>query len=135
MKIPYKDPLVAKQKAHERYLKVRDSSEYRNPDGSWKKGVVDKEVSKQRHRAWYLKNRERTNEEKRLERLARRQQSFGSCKICFKETYLDYDHCHLSNEFRGYICRNCNLALGHAFDNQQTLYNMIQYLRDFNDRR
>jgi len=39
------------------------------------------------------------------------------------------DHCHTSGRVRGLLCRACNLALGMVKDNQQTLENMLSYLR------
>ena len=58
-------------------------------------------------------------------------QQKGSCKICsknFPRLYVDHDH--NSGKVRGLLCHNCNLVLGHAFDNTDTLSNAIEYLRD-----
>jgi hypothetical protein len=41
------------------------------------------------------------------------------------------DHCHLTNNYRGTICRSCNHILGHCKDNEQILQSCIQYLLDF----
>jgi hypothetical protein len=54
-----------------------------------------------------------------------------SCCCC--KTSLTYDtcvidHCHTKGHVRGLLCRNCNLALGFAKDNKETLLNMIGYL-------
>ena len=40
------------------------------------------------------------------------------------------DHCHKTGKVRGIICRQCNLALGNARDNIQTLENMITYIKE-----
>ena len=39
------------------------------------------------------------------------------------------DHCHFTNEFRGYICNNCNLALGRFNDDEKLLRKAIDYLK------
>ncbi len=53
----------------------------------------------------------------------------GICPIC--ELHTDnwiLDHCHFSNNFRGYICNSCNLALGRFNDDPMILLNAINYL-------
>lgn len=52
-----------------------------------------------------------------------------SCPICGSfGTRLVFDHCHDTNTFRGFICKNCNSVLGHAGDNINSLVNYISYL-------
>ena len=55
----------------------------------------------------------------------------GNCPICgtFTEHWI-LDHCHFSNEFRGYICNNCNLGLGRFNDDVLLLKSAIKYLDD-----
>ena len=61
-------------------------------------------------------------------------QQAGRCAICgidiekppSKHTHLD--HCHDSNNFRGLLCVNCNVGLGHFKDNIATLQKAIKYL-------
>ena len=50
------------------------------------------------------------------------------CPICGSEEPLVVDHDHSTYEVRGLICNHCNLVLGHARDNIQTLKNAIAYL-------
>ena len=53
------------------------------------------------------------------------------CDMCtrqFPDEQLCVDHCHDSNKVRGLLCTNCNLTLGHAHDDVQTLQNGINYL-------
>ena len=38
------------------------------------------------------------------------------------------DHCHDSQVFRGFLCHNCNLALGKLNDDIETLQKAINYL-------
>ena len=51
------------------------------------------------------------------------------CPICGSEEPLVVDHDHSTQEVRGLICNNCNLVLGHAKDNIETLQNAIAYLQ------
>lgn len=53
----------------------------------------------------------------------------GMCMICKNEKATDIDHCHISGIVRGMICHNCNMMLGHAKDNNDTLLNAIEYLK------
>jgi len=39
------------------------------------------------------------------------------------------DHCHVTNQFRGWICRNCNTGIGNLGDNVEGLENAISYLK------
>lgn len=57
----------------------------------------------------------------------------GSCAICkTTETngrgYFHVDHCHNKGHVRGLLCAKCNILLGHADDNINTLKKAINYL-------
>jgi hypothetical protein len=45
------------------------------------------------------------------------------------------DHCHITNQPRGILCKKCNLMLGHANDNIEVLESAIQYLRKYMFKR
>jgi hypothetical protein len=56
----------------------------------------------------------------------------AACEICgFNQTRrpLAYDHCHQTGKFRGWICDNCNVALGMVRDNVDHLRMLIRYLQ------
>jgi hypothetical protein len=65
----------------------------------------------------------------------------GKCKLCPREGTLQLsgtgdkvdvlviDHCHTSGKFRGLLCHNCNIALGHFKDDISVLENAIAYLK------
>lgn len=59
----------------------------------------------------------------------------NSCAICKedKKTIRDWhvDHCHTTGKVRGILCHHCNLLLGNARDNKNTLYNAINYLNKY----
>lgn len=55
----------------------------------------------------------------------------GLCAICNKPDQrkeLSADHCHASGTKRGLLCSNCNLLLGNAKDDIETLKSAILYL-------
>ena len=62
------------------------------------------------------------------------EQQAGTCLICKKHQVnfkrrLAVDHCHTTGIVRGLLCSNCNLMLGHAKDNIETLQAGISYLQ------
>lgn len=50
------------------------------------------------------------------------------CEICGSTTELCFDHSHATGKFRGWLCHNCNFALGHAKDDPATLRALATYL-------
>lgn len=51
------------------------------------------------------------------------------CKICKRmDKKLVLDHDHETNEFRGWICNDCNSALGKFDDNIYLLIDALNYL-------
>lgn len=53
------------------------------------------------------------------------------CQICGTDEDKVLDHCHETNFVRGVLCRTCNVALGLFKDDQETMNNAVEYLRDF----
>ena len=52
------------------------------------------------------------------------------CAICGNNTDLVIDHDHKTGNFRGVLCRRCNLGLGHFNDNPALLLKAVDYLLD-----
>lgn len=52
----------------------------------------------------------------------------NNCQICFGEGIICYDHNHATGEFRGWLCRSCNVGLGYFRDNAEYLASAIKYL-------
>lgn len=52
----------------------------------------------------------------------------GSCAICGSHTKLCMDHCHLSGEPRGLLCKKCNAGIGMLNDSPTLLINALRYL-------
>lgn len=53
-------------------------------------------------------------------------------KLCDKET-LNLDHDHKTGEFRGYLCRSCNVGIGQLGDTIEGLNMGIRYLKKSNE--
>ena len=54
----------------------------------------------------------------------------GKCGCCGLWTdRLKRDHDHATGRVRDKLCNNCNLLLGHAFDNPRVLERAFEYLR------
>lgn len=60
------------------------------------------------------------------------------CQVCCRnEVIICVDHDHKISQVRGFLCLNCNAALGHVRDDKTVLYNLITYLEEWekkNDR-
>ena len=54
------------------------------------------------------------------------------CEICGEDPAprsLHLDHCHRTGAFRGWLCPQCNQALGLVKDDPKTLRTMIDYIK------
>jgi len=78
------------------------------------------------------RKREKENKEIKLAGIAGRKRP-KSCEICNTRGTICFDHCHETGRFRGWICRECNWALGHARDSIDILNKMIIYLERVNN--
>ena len=64
---------------------------------------------------------------KRLEAKASRPRP-ERCEECGSYGRICFDHNHLTNDFRGWLCTQCNMILGFAEDNAATLRKLAVYL-------
>lgn len=58
-----------------------------------------------------------------------------ACELCGAAPLkqgLHLDHCHTTNTFRGWLCRSCNMGLGHFRDEPELLKKAISYLTESN---
>jgi hypothetical protein len=112
----------------------------------WRAKNIDKE--KEYRKRWYLRSRSPEQLEKEkwaqikyrydlekedYERILEDQDN--KCKVCGKEfdsngkrTKLHIDHCHGSDEVRGFLCNNCNIGLGYFCDDPKILQSAAEYL-------
>lgn len=63
----------------------------------------------------------------------------GFCKVCNIAEIecnhkLNMDHCHKTGKFRGWLCENCNRALGCVKDDPRILNNLMEYLNENSKR-
>lgn len=95
--------------------------------------IKDSRTSEQvRYHDWWKKYRMRPVQVRALwEQQGRR------CAICTAALsepgnggrHTHVDHCHLTGRVRGVLCNHCNLMLGHAKDNPDTLARAAVYLQ------
>lgn len=52
----------------------------------------------------------------------------GPCEICARHLPLVWDHDHSDGAFRGWICDDCNVALGRFEDSTERMQKAIAYL-------
>lgn len=56
----------------------------------------------------------------------------GSCPICNEEVQRwVLDHCHISGQFRGWICGLCNTGIGNLRDDVDNLKRAAQYIENW----
>lgn len=58
------------------------------------------------------------------------EQKHGACKICNTESKLYFDHDHATGQFRGWICRKCNMGLGLLGDTAASIERALEYLKN-----
>ena len=83
-------------------------------------------------RDWYARNAEKRREKERLARLAKRAIRPAICDCCGKpprRNGMHRDHCHLTGEFRGWLCGPCNQGIGLLGDTEGGLQLAIKYLK------
>lgn len=69
----------------------------------------------------------RNNKEAKLWDIAGRPRA-EKCELCNIDELTVFDHCHLSGNFRGWICDRCNKVLGIVKDSSELLRKMANYL-------
>lgn len=52
------------------------------------------------------------------------------CEVCGSTFRLCIDHNHATGAFRGVLCHNCNLALGHLHDDPDIIIKLLNYLKE-----
>lgn len=113
------------------YYKMKDTPEYKAKRKKYyeeNKETIYKanRQYKKEHRARYTEL-SKLSREKKLELLAGRPRP-DICEVCGANEKIVYDHDHATGKFRGWICFSCNTSLGHARDNVEVLYKLIDYL-------
>ena len=111
------------QKRYERENKERIAREVKEYAITYRRGNRERIAKEARERA--LKSKYNLSNEQIVELY-----NTTVCQICGVETKrICVDHDHKSGKVRGYLCINCNSALGMAKDNVSILERMIMYLK------
>ena len=50
------------------------------------------------------------------------------CEVCGSTVNLCIDHDHVTGNYRGVLCNNCNLALGHLHDDPNIMIKLLNYI-------
>lgn len=132
----------------ERYQEIKKNFRKRNQEKhrEWLKKWIEK------NKEHYIKQRReyhnrpevkaRKNEYMEKWHLARREGLVGApkpdiCPVCGRKPIggnrgkgrICVDHCHKTGKIRGWLCDDCNVALGRVDDRIDILKNLIKYLR------
>ena len=96
----------------------------------------NKETARARSRAWRLANVDKKREQDRRSKglPTPSRPCPAACECCGKvQTYkaLALDHCHERAVFRGWLCSDCNNAIGLLGDNREGVMLAITYLEKY----
>ena len=113
-RMPYKDP--EKERERQRLRKRIRTPEQKARRAEW-------------NRRW------RSHRHGNQGRLRATRECPDKCEVCGNPPgpgrRLDFDHCHLTERFRGWLCNPCNMALGCAKDQSARLRRLADYLDNF----
>ena len=115
----------------------REKAAVRRADYSRRWSKLHPEKKREADKKWRATNPERSREnnrackQRRLGIIATRPRP-SVCETCGHppgRRALHLDHNHVTGVFRGWLCRECNLALGHVHDQPEVLDALAAYLR------
>lgn len=129
---PCKHGHVAKRRVHGGCIgcEGEKSNDWKRKNPEWLRAY-----SKARYAADPIKGRERVRKyaRKRLGSSPPTRETPQLCECCSRKPNgkggLHLDHCHVTGLFRGWLCHNCNTALGLLGDSQEGLLRALEYLR------
>jgi hypothetical protein len=70
-----------------------------------------------------------------LEKKHPRPPSGAPCECCGRIDKLHLDHCHSTDKFLGYCCKNCNVGIGHLGNSPEGVARALDYLQRAHGRR
>lgn len=138
----YKQTEEAKMK---RKIHVENNKEkIRQQQQAWKKKNQDKVIkarkkfnSTEKSRIYRKRYKEKYSDKLAIDRARQKHHKLmklasrpkpKECEVCKKTGSVCFDHDHKTGKFRGWICRECNLALGLVKDNEKILISLSEYL-------
>jgi hypothetical protein len=89
-----------------------------------------RDANPEKHRAYARKQQKRQTRKNILNISREEPANCEACGILFASTRMGacLDHCHLTNHFRGWLCHNCNSALGLAGDTPEAMKRLLDYV-------
>lgn len=123
----HKEKIMARRRA-------RRTDAHRERDAiNAKRRYAEKPEVRAYQASWARKNRDRIKAAARKRGVRRREIEAGRlkpslCEVCGESGKINFDHCHQRGIFRGWLCSNCNKALGFAKDDPNRLRQLIAYL-------
>jgi hypothetical protein len=102
---------------------------------AWRAKNKEKLADMERERARKYPDRVRIQARRRTEALAGRPKP-ERCEACGNtgnSKGIVFDHCHNRHHFRGWLCSNCNVALGLLKDDPNRLRQLLAYLERTRD--
>ena len=57
-----------------------------------------------------------------------------NCEVCGGKGKIVYDHDHNTGNFRGWLCENCNFALGHIKDRLYIAESLVKYIKRYEEK-
>lgn len=123
------------------YEKNKEKEQYK----ARKRGRINGPKQRERMKLWALANPERARYHSRKKLLGKKynmtieehdalfaSQGFvcGACGSPSPNSKKGWstDHCHATGKVRGIVCHHCNIGIGHAKDNVQTMRKWVEYL-------
>ncbi len=131
----------------ERYHEIKKNYKKRNPEKhrEWMKKWLEKNKDRyiKKMREYHQRPEVKAHYKKYMEQwhLTRREKLVGApkpaiCPVCGRSPAkgrrakgrICVDHCHKTGKIRGWLCDDCNIALGRVDDRIDILKNLIKYL-------
>lgn len=89
------------------------------------------EACKEKHKGYVVKYRYKISHQDYKSLLQKQDYKCALCKVDISEKKAAHlDHCHSTGKIRGFLCGNCNKALGLFKDSTEVLSNAIKYLEN-----
>lgn len=125
-----KNPDKVKEQRDKYYKKNREAIQERRKNSEAHKSFMKAYRTTQKYKDIHRACGKRYYEQRKAEREAATGAKPIVCDACKRAAVLVWDHCHVSEKFRGWICNRCNLALGQVKDDPEVLRALIAYLEN-----